>query len=146
MNWTRGLVQWLVCSTRSTRPLLPPVSSIHTHHSILLWTYPTRHAIIAVPALLTSVQPVLLSCQENTFELSLIIPQNQFWRWKDLWSNSIRTAVFAAALIEYLSSRTLLTLHQAAEAIGSKIMPTFHRKIFLFHNCLSQSKRSGAIA
>ena len=142
MNWTRGPAQWLVCSTRSTRLLLPPVSPIH---NILLWTYPTRHAIIAVPALLTSVQPVLLGCQENTLELSLIIPQNQFWRWKDLWSNSIRTAVFAAALIEYLSSRTLLTLHQAAEAIGSKIIPIFYRKIFPFHNCLSQSKKSGAI-
>lgn len=142
MNWTRGLAQWLVCSTRSTRLLLPPVSPIH---NILLWAYPTRHAIIAVPALLASVQPVLLGCQENTLELSLIIPQNQFWRWKDLWSNSIRTAVFAAALIEYLSSRTLLTLHQAAEAIGSKIIPIFYRKIFPFHNCLSQSKKSGAI-
>ena len=45
-----------------------------------------------------------------------------------MWSNSFRTAVFAAALIEYLTSRTLLTLHQAAEAIGSKIMPTFHQR------------------
>ena len=45
-----------------------------------------------------------------------------------MWSNSFRTAVFAAALIEYLTSRTLLTLHQAAEAIGSKIIPTFHQK------------------
>ena len=90
---------------------------------------------LQVPALLNSVQPVLFSCQENSLELSLIIPRNQFWRWKDLWSNSIRTAVFAAALIEYLTSRTLLTLHQAAEAIGSKIMPTFHQKIFPFHNC-----------
>ncbi|KAF8798796.1 Translin [Phlegmacium glaucopus] len=74
----------------------------------------------AMPALLSSIQPVLLSCQENTFALSLIIPENQFWRWKDMWSNSIRTAVFAAALIEYLTSRTLLTLHRAAETIGIK--------------------------
>jgi len=74
----------------------------------------------ARPALLISVQPVLLSCQENTLRLSLIIPKNQIWRWKDLWSNSFRTAVFAAALIEYLTSRTLLTLHQASEAIGIK--------------------------
>ena len=124
MTWTGRLVQWLVFSTRSTRLLLPPVSPIH--HNILLWTYPTRRTIIAVPALLTSVRPVLLSCQKNTLELSLIIPKNQFWKWRDLWTNSFRTAVFAAALIEYLSSQTLLTLHQASEAIGSKIMPTFH--------------------
>jgi len=74
----------------------------------------------ARPALLNSIQPVLLSCQENTLALSLIIPENQFWRWKDMWSNSIRTTVFAAALIEYLTSRTLLTLHRAAETIGIK--------------------------
>ena len=63
-----------------------------------------------------------------------------------MWSNSIRTAVFAAALIEYLTSRTLLTLHQAVEMIGSKVLPIFHRQIFQFHNCLGQSKISGAIA
>jgi len=74
----------------------------------------------ARPALLNSIQPVLFSCQENTLALSLIIPKNQFWRWKDMWSNSIRTIVFAAALIEYLTSRTLLTLHRAAETIGIK--------------------------
>ena len=43
-----------------------------------------------------------------------------------MWSNSIRTVVFAATLIEYLESRTLLTLHQAAETIGSKVLPAFH--------------------
>ena len=57
-----------------------------------------------------------------------------------MWSNSIRTAVFAAALIEYLSSRTLLTLHQAAEAIGSKILPTFLRKIFPISQLLESVK------
>jgi hypothetical protein len=63
-----------------------------------------------------------------------------------MWSNSIRTTVFAAALIEYLTSRTLLTLHRAAETIGSKILPNFTKKILPFHNCSGQSKRSGAIA
>ena len=49
-----------------------------------------------------------------------------------MWSNSIRTAVFAAALIEYLTSRTLLTLHRAAETIGSKVLSYFHQKISHF--------------
>ncbi|CAA7261402.1 unnamed protein product [Cyclocybe aegerita] len=74
----------------------------------------------ALPALLESVRPTLLSCRDVTGALSTIIPPNQFWRWKDMWSNSMRTAVFAAALIEYLSNRALLSLSQAAELLGIK--------------------------
>jgi hypothetical protein len=77
-----------------------------------------------VPALIESVKPVLLSCREETVALVEIIPENQFWRWKDMWSNSLRTAVFAAVLIEYLSSRKLLSLAQTAEILGSEL--TFH--------------------
>jgi len=74
----------------------------------------------AVRSLLDSVRPILLSCQDMTLRLSDIIPENQFWRWKDMWSNSIRTAIFAAVLIEYLSSRKLLSLGQTAETLGIK--------------------------
>ncbi|KIM43331.1 hypothetical protein M413DRAFT_18387 [Hebeloma cylindrosporum] len=72
----------------------------------------------AMPALLDSVRPVLLGCRDTTSALAAIIPRNQFWRWKDLWSNSIRTAIFAALLIEYLSTRGLLTIAEAAETLG----------------------------
>ncbi|KDR82677.1 hypothetical protein GALMADRAFT_238164 [Galerina marginata CBS 339.88] len=71
-------------------------------------------------ALLDSVRPLLLSCQDVTSVLAGLIPENQFWRWKDMWSNSIRTAVFSAALVEYLSNRTLLSLAQAAGILGIK--------------------------
>ncbi|KJA23197.1 hypothetical protein HYPSUDRAFT_39981 [Hypholoma sublateritium FD-334 SS-4] len=72
----------------------------------------------AMPALLDSVKPVLNSCQAVTSALVLIIPKNQFWRWKDMWSNSIRTAAFAAVLIEYLSNRTLLSLEKVSDTLG----------------------------
>ncbi|PPQ89650.1 hypothetical protein CVT25_013837 [Psilocybe cyanescens] len=72
----------------------------------------------AMPILIDSVRPILLSCRDVTTTLARIIPENQFWRWKDMWSNSIRTAVFAAILIEYLSSRTLLSIAQSAEILG----------------------------
>ncbi|KAF9485836.1 Translin [Pholiota conissans] len=72
----------------------------------------------AMPALIESVQPTLLSYREVISTLVEIIPENQFWRWKDMWTNSIRTAVFAAVLIEYLSNRTLLSLAQTAEILG----------------------------
>jgi len=81
--------------------------------------------MMSVPTLLDSVRPVLVSCGEVTSALASIIPKNQFWRWKDMWSNSIRTAVFAAVLIEYLTSRRLLSISQAAEALGSASIPYF---------------------
>ncbi|KAF7314268.1 Saga complex component [Mycena kentingensis (nom. inval.)] len=68
--------------------------------------------------LLASVEPVLLSCQEITAAIAEAIPKDQFWRWKEMWSNDIRTLVFAAALIEYLKNGTLLSLPKAAETLG----------------------------
>ncbi|KAG6852789.1 hypothetical protein C0991_009126 [Blastosporella zonata] len=73
----------------------------------------------SMPTLLNGVRPVLLSCRETTRALADIIPENQFWRWKDMWSNSLRNAVFAATLIEYLSTRTLLSLSQVSELLGT---------------------------
>ncbi|KAF8895533.1 Translin, partial [Infundibulicybe gibba] len=72
----------------------------------------------SVPALLDTVRPVLLSCRETTAAIAQLVPPNQFWRWKEMWSNSLRTAVFAAALIEYLSNRTLITLSGTRDILG----------------------------
>ncbi|GLB38539.1 putative translin [Lyophyllum shimeji] len=74
----------------------------------------------SIPALLDTVRPVLLSCRETMAGLVDLIPENQFWRWKDMWSNSLRTVVFTASLIEYLSSRTLISLSQVSEILGIK--------------------------
>ncbi|KAF8908971.1 Translin [Gymnopilus junonius] len=74
----------------------------------------------SMSALLDPVRLTLSSCQEATSALAELIPKNQFWRWKDMWSNSIRTAVFSAALIQYLSNRSLLSLGQASEILGIK--------------------------
>lgn len=37
-----------------------------------------------------------------------------------MWTNSLRTAVFAATLAEYLQGGALLSLQQVAETLGSK--------------------------
>jgi hypothetical protein len=73
-----------------------------------------------VPALLDSVRPVLLSCQEANAGLVVLIPPNQFWRWKDQWANSLRTAIFSASLIEYLTTGKLISLSHASEILGSE--------------------------
>ncbi|KAJ7212118.1 Translin [Mycena pura] len=72
----------------------------------------------SMPELLTSVEPVLFSCRDNASAIAGVIPPDQFWRWKDMWSNSMRTVVFAAALIEYLRKGSLLSLPRAAETFG----------------------------
>ncbi|KAI0917047.1 hypothetical protein AcW1_007658 [Taiwanofungus camphoratus] len=71
-----------------------------------------------IAALIESVQPTLSSCRETTAALAELTPPNQFWRWKDMWSTSLRKAVFSAALIEYLRSGVLLSLSQASEMLG----------------------------
>ncbi|KAG6876518.1 hypothetical protein C0992_012602 [Termitomyces sp. T32_za158] len=72
----------------------------------------------AIPALLNDVRQVLSSCHSTTRALADLVPHNQFWRWKDMWTNSLRNAVFAASLVEYLSSRTLIPLPKVAETLG----------------------------
>ena len=73
-----------------------------------------------MPALLDTARPILASCRETTAALAEIIPPNQFWKWKDMWSNSLRSAVFSATLVEYLHSGGLLSLEQVADILGSK--------------------------
>ncbi|KAF9816934.1 hypothetical protein IEO21_03808 [Rhodonia placenta] len=73
-----------------------------------------------IPALLDNAVPVLESCRDITAALSELIPPNQFWRWKDMWSISLRNAVFASTLIEFLKSGALLTLPRSAEVLGIK--------------------------
>lgn len=52
-----------------------------------------------------------------------------------MWSNSLRTAVFAASLIEYLSNRSLISLSRVAEILGSEqiYMRSYERVTSLFH-------------
>ncbi|KAG5645473.1 hypothetical protein DXG03_006018 [Asterophora parasitica] len=113
---------------KKTRTMVGTLNKIHSTHPesseatpFFCSTRPTEAVSWAtVPALLDTVRPVLASCQETTSALAGLIPENQFWRWKDMWSNSLRTSVFAASLIEYLSTRTLITLPQVSEILGVK--------------------------
>ena len=75
-----------------------------------------------VSGLLDSVHPVLESCHSVMERLAALIPPAQFWRWKDMWSNSMKTAVFAAVLVEYLTSRKLLTIAEVSKKLGSELM------------------------
>ncbi|KAL1748423.1 Translin [Schizophyllum fasciatum] len=72
----------------------------------------------AIPKLLESVKPIMESCVENRIYLSDAVPPNQFWRWKDMWANSLRSIVFSAALMEYLTSGSLITIHRVESILN----------------------------
>ncbi|KAJ4482135.1 translin [Lentinula aciculospora] len=72
----------------------------------------------SIPSLIETARPVLHSCSETIAELASLIPPNQFWRWKDMWCNSLRTAVFAAALSEFLTKGTLISLESTSDMLG----------------------------
>lgn len=82
-----------------------------TTHSNVTWT---------VPALIESVRPVLHSCKDVNADLVELIPASQYWRWKDQWANALRTAIFSAALVEYLATGKLISLAAASDVLGSE--------------------------
>jgi len=94
--------------------------------------------VLSVPPLLDAVRPILHSCDETTAALAAIIPPNQFWRWKDMWSNSLRTAVYSAALVEFLTTGSLISLAQTSQALGSE--PSHSTSVRLFGTTLCSSK------
>ena len=73
-----------------------------------------------VAPLLDSVRPIIQSCKKNSSALAGIIPPNQFWRWKDMWSISLRNAIYSAALVEYVTTGTLISLEQVSATLGSE--------------------------
>ncbi|KAI9573695.1 Translin [Boletus coccyginus] len=77
-------------------------------------------SIDALPPLLDSVRPILRSCRDTNAAVASLVPPNQFWRWREMWSNSLRSAIYSAALVEYLSSGSLITLSQVSEVLGIK--------------------------
>ncbi|KIK69522.1 hypothetical protein GYMLUDRAFT_33896 [Collybiopsis luxurians FD-317 M1] len=91
---------------KKTRTLVSILSKIHSTPSE------------SIPSLVDTTRAVFLSCRDTISALASLIPPNQFWRWKDMWCNSLRTAVFAAALSEYLTKGTLISLESTSELLG----------------------------
>jgi hypothetical protein len=74
---------------------------------------------IVVPALLETVRPVFQSCHKITVALAETVPQDEVWRWKDLWTDPIRAAVFSVVFERFLTNGTLVPLPTVAEQLGS---------------------------
>ena len=112
---------------KKTRTMSGLLNKIHstpanqrTFHNIMrVRPHLTRRFIATVPPLLDQVKPVLASCKNTNAALAALIPPSQFWRFKEMWTNSLRNAVFAATMVGYLENGTLLTLPQVRDVLGS---------------------------
>ncbi|KAJ3716911.1 translin [Lentinula raphanica] len=102
---------------KKTRTVVGILSKIHSTHSE------------SMPSLIETAQPVIHSFSETITTLASIIPPNQFWRWKDMWCNSLRTAVFAAVLSEYLTKGILLSLESTSAILG--MQEEWHDRVHL---------------
>jgi len=38
-----------------------------------------------------------------------------------MWSNSLRNAIYSAALVEYMTTRSLISLEQVSAVLGSEL-------------------------
>ena len=72
-----------------------------------------------VPALLETIRPVFHSCHETTATLAGMIPQDEVWKWKELWTTPLRAAVFSVVMACFLIDGTLAPLGAVAEQLGS---------------------------
>lgn len=72
-----------------------------------------------VPALLETILPVIHSCHGITATLAGMIPQDEVWKWKELWTAPLRAAVFSVVMACFLTDGTLAPLRAVTEELGS---------------------------
>jgi len=70
------------------------------------------------PLLIASVKPLLDKCRDDVASIAGCVPENQFWRWKEIWSKQLQSVVFAAAFFEFLDSGKLLSMPAARLLLG----------------------------
>ncbi len=78
-----------------------------------------------VPALLETIRPVVRSCHKITTTLAEMIPQDELWKWKELWTAPLRSAVFSVVLACFLTDGTLAPLAAVAEQLGSTFISSW---------------------
>lgn len=72
------------------------------------------------PALLETIRPVLHNCHEIAATLAEMIPQDEVWKWRELWTAPLRAAVFSVVLAGFLTDGALTSLASVAEQLGRK--------------------------
>ncbi|KAI0004524.1 translin [Russula compacta] len=73
-----------------------------------------------IPALLETIRPVLHNCHEIAATLAEMIPQDELWKWKELWTAPLRAAVFSVVFAGFLTDGALASLTLVAEQLGMR--------------------------
>ncbi|KAG8785292.1 hypothetical protein FRC12_017769 [Ceratobasidium sp. 428] len=68
------------------------------------------HSTRETKPLIEESSAVVTSCSEELSKLASLVPPNQFWRWKDMWTRHLTSILFVTALNEYLTTERLITL------------------------------------
>ncbi|PVF97191.1 Translin [Serendipita vermifera] len=93
---------------KGTRVMMARLMSIH---------YTTCEKM---PILLDTIQPSLETCTGPVTTIAELVPPQQYWRWKDLYSRQIQNVVFVVVLCEYLRSHKLSSLQDVSNMLGLK--------------------------
>jgi hypothetical protein len=72
-----------------------------------------------VTALLDPILTVIHSCHGITATLAGMIPKDEVWKWKDLWTAPLRAAVFSVVMACFLIDGILEPLGAVAGHLGS---------------------------
>ncbi|KZT34367.1 Translin [Sistotremastrum suecicum HHB10207 ss-3] len=90
---------------RRTRTMTATLSQIHS-------TPKGECCIVHIMSrlVLSSLRSDLRNCRVTVRNIADVVPSDQFWRWKDLWTRPMQSLVFVATLSRYLENRTLMTL------------------------------------
>lgn len=62
---------------------------------------------------------MLSDCAAPIAAIAEQTPENEYWKWCGMWTNSLRSAVFGAVLVEYLDSGSLLSQTGVSDIFGS---------------------------
>jgi hypothetical protein len=74
---------------------------------------------VLVPALVEAIRPEFLGCHEIAATLAETVPQDEVWKWKELWTAPLRAAVFSVVLAYFLTDGTLASVATVSEQLGS---------------------------
>ncbi|KZO96944.1 Translin [Calocera viscosa TUFC12733] len=71
-----------------------------------------------LPKIISTVKPVVESCKDDTRAIAFLVPPNNYWRWKQMWSQAVQGVVFTLALCKFLEDGTLITLPEVSQVLG----------------------------
>ncbi|KAG9103334.1 hypothetical protein FRC07_010016, partial [Ceratobasidium sp. 392] len=78
------------------------------------------HSTREIKPLIEEASAVVASCNEELEKIASLVPPNQFWRWKDMWTRHLASILFVAALNEYLTTERLVTLPECEQLLQVK--------------------------